>query len=254
MQFLGADAVRRRERLGTLARGDRPPERQLLLGVRPGHRGHVGGIQRLELHVVHPPVGGDDEVGHQLRRGRLHQDVRTLLAPAAARGFRDLPPHGVPGRQRHQLFARRQGQVGDLAGCGIDLVQRPFRPRIDLDRVHVAVGDRFQTGRCIRSVDPLRGVRVGRRRRVVRPGRGCHGLELTRERERGRHRDDFRVRFDDPGRRHGHRRGGAGRAAILDRRRMRTAGGNGGEQQGGNTVHHGWSPVTRSRDQWKSVM
>lgn len=60
----------------------------------------------------------------------------------AALGVADYPPGRITGGDRAcagEAFARLQRDVRDLPGRGIDLIEGPFTPGIDLDGVVVAV-------------------------------------------------------------------------------------------------------------------
>jgi hypothetical protein len=54
-----------------------------------------------------------------------------------------------------QALARLQCDVGDLAGCGIDLIERAFRPGIDLYSVVVALATWLDARRGIGALDAL---------------------------------------------------------------------------------------------------
>ena len=65
-----------------------------------------------------------------------------LVGAGAALGVADDPAHGVAGGDRagaDELLALLQGDVGDLARGGVDLIERAWRIRIDLHRVDEAV-------------------------------------------------------------------------------------------------------------------
>ena len=97
---------------------------ELVRRVGPGHRGHVGLLGGAHLQVIGAPVGGDDEVGLEIGADRLHQDVDLGALALAAGGVADDPAHGVAGRDRDQLLAGLQRDVGDLVGGGVELVER----------------------------------------------------------------------------------------------------------------------------------
>ena len=76
-----------------------------------------------------------DQVGGQVRARRLDEDVSTHLGARAAHGFPDDPADGVACRDRAragQGLAGLQGDVGDAAGRGIDLIEGMRREHIDL--------------------------------------------------------------------------------------------------------------------------
>src|SRR3546814_2835940 len=80
----------------------------------------------------------------------------ALVGPAAALGVTDDPAHGIARGHRHQLFARLQGDVGDAARAGVDLVQRAVAVRPDLHRIDEAVLGRLDARRLIRRCDITR--------------------------------------------------------------------------------------------------
>src|SRR3546814_19028843 len=70
------------------------------------------------------PVGIDDQVRAQAGTRGLDQHVQALADTAAALGVADDPTHRIACRHRNQRLARLQGDTGDAAGTGIDLVPR----------------------------------------------------------------------------------------------------------------------------------
>ena len=81
----------------------------------------------------------------------------ALGRPGAALGVADHPAHGVAGGDRtraDQLLARRQRDVGDLAGRGIDLIERAIGVGIDLHGVDVARARGLHARRAIGLLHP----------------------------------------------------------------------------------------------------
>ena len=79
----------------------------------------------------------------------------------AAFGVADNPAYGVAGRDgagADELLAVLERDVGDLAGCRIDLIECTARERIDLHGVNEAVPDRFYPRRGIGLIDADGGV------------------------------------------------------------------------------------------------
>ena len=150
--------------------------------------------------MIGAPVGIDQEVGVEVRPCRLDEDVDARRCRHAAVGLADDPAHRVAGRDRpgaDQLLARLQGDVGDLAGRGIDLVERALGVGIDLDRIQVVGPHRLHASGAVGFRDAQ--TRVGRLRRrmpaVPQP------LQLAGQRQRLRDLNDlhglWRVRFED---------------------------------------------------------
>jgi hypothetical protein len=86
-------------------------------------------------------------------------DPARRTAPAL--GIANDPAGGVARRDRSragQAFARLQRDIGDLSWCGIDLIERAFRPGIDLDGVIVALAARLDAGGGIGVLDAPAGV------------------------------------------------------------------------------------------------
>ena len=113
-----------------------------------------------------------------------------LAAPGAALGVADDPAHGVAGGDgagADELLARLERDVGDLAGRGIDLIERAVGEGIDLDGVEIAGAGRLHARRAIRLVDAR--VRIGCLGRCGPSG--WKRLELARQRQRLRQLDDL---------------------------------------------------------------
>ena len=124
----------------------------------------------------------------------------ALGGASSALRVSDDPAHGVAGRdgpRARELFAGFQGDVGDLARSGVDLIERAVRVRIDLDRIDIARPGRLDARRAIGLVDA--GVWVGRL--GVRSPCTGERLELARQGEQLRQFDDLhrlgRVRLQD---------------------------------------------------------
>ena len=54
--------------------------------------------RRAQLEMIGAPVGGDDEVGREVRPGRLDEHMDAAGRAGAALGVADDPAHGVAGR------------------------------------------------------------------------------------------------------------------------------------------------------------
>jgi len=134
--------------------------------------------------MIGAQVGVDDEIGHQLRPGRLDQDMHLLRRARAAQRVADDPAHGVAGSDRSgadELLAGLERDVGDLAHGGIDLIERPLRERIDLHRIDEAVAHGLDARGGIGLVHASGG--IGRLRRL--PG-AFDRLHLAGQRQRPR--------------------------------------------------------------------
>ena len=113
-----------------------------------------------------------------------------LVGAGAALGVADDPAHGVAGGDRagaDELLAGFERDVGDLAGRGIDLIERAVGEGIDLDGVEIAGAGRLHAGRAIGLIDAR--VWIGRLRR--RGLRARDRLELARQRQKLRQLDDL---------------------------------------------------------------
>ena len=89
-----------------------------------------------------------------------------LVGARAALGVADDPAHGVAGGDgagADELLAGFERDVGDLAGRGIDLIERAVGEGIDLDRVDVAGARRLHARGAIGLLDAR--ARIGRFRR-----------------------------------------------------------------------------------------
>jgi hypothetical protein len=84
------------------------------------------------------------------------------------------------------LFAFLQGNVGHLPRRGVDLIERPWRKRIDLNGIDVAVAGRLHAGSGVGLLDALAGI-AGFRLRLG----SMQWLELSRQRQQLWHFDDF---------------------------------------------------------------
>ena len=115
---------------------------ELVFGILPRDRGHVGRLGRAQLEQIGAAIGVDDEVGHEIRPRRLHQDVDALGGPCPALRIADDPAHRVAGGDRagaHELLALLQLDVGDLARRRVGLIERARRIGIDLNGVDEAI-------------------------------------------------------------------------------------------------------------------
>ena len=110
----------------------------------------------------------------------------AVLALAAG-GVADHPAHGVAGRDRDQLLAGLERDVGDLVGGGVELVERALGVGIDLDGVDVAVLGRLDLGERVGLGDALLGLLVVLGLVLLLRD----GLQLSRQRQRLRHLDDL---------------------------------------------------------------
>ena len=136
----------------------------------------------MQLEVIGPAIGVDDEIGDEIGARRLDQNVDALRRAGAALGVADDPAHRVAGGDgagADELLARLERDVGDLARRGIDLIERAIGEGIDLDGVEIARPRRLNARRAIGLIDAR--VRIGgfgRRLRVARKR-----LELARQRQ-----------------------------------------------------------------------
>ena len=136
---------------------------ELVFRILPGDRGHIGLLGRAQLEEIGAPVGVDDEVGGDVRPGRLHEDVDLPRGARAALGVADDPAHRVArgdGARAHELLALLQRDVGDFARRGVDLIERAGRERINLDGVDEAVSHRLHARGGVGLIDAHR--RIGR--------------------------------------------------------------------------------------------
>ena len=77
--------------------------------------------------MIGAPVGVDDEIGDEIRPGRLDQYVHLFGRSGSALGVANHPSHGVAGGdwpRADKLLSGFKRDVGDLARRGIDLVER----------------------------------------------------------------------------------------------------------------------------------
>ena len=98
----------------------------------------------------------------QIGPRRLDQDVDLLGRARAALGVADDPAHGVAGGDgagADELLAVLQRDVGDLAGRGIDLIERAGGEGIDLHGVDEAVAHRLHARGGIGLIDAHRSDR-----------------------------------------------------------------------------------------------
>src|SRR6185437_12539665 len=129
---------------------------ELVLRVSPGDRGHIGLLVRMQLEVIGPAVGIDDEIGDEIGPRRLDEDVDALHRASAALGGGNDIEHQVArgdGPGTDELLARLKCDVSDLAWRGIDLVERAIGEGINLDGVEVSRPRRLNTRRAIRLID-----------------------------------------------------------------------------------------------------
>jgi hypothetical protein len=198
---------------------------ELVLRILPGDRGHIGFLRRSELEQIGPPVGVDDEIGHELRPRGLGENVYFPRRSRAAFRIADDPAHGVAGGDRagaDELLAFLERDIRDLAGRGIDLVEGAFGKGINLHGIDVAVTGRLHACGFIGRGDPDRGIFRFRHRFS-----GRQGFQLAGQGQGRAERHDF-----DRPRRIGVENGGRRIAIIVDRRRLE--GRTGGERSGGD--------------------
>ena len=138
---------------------------ELILRILPRDRRHIGALGRAQLHVIGAQIGVDDEVGHQVGAGRLHQDVDLLRRARAALRVADDPADRVASGDRagaDELLAGLKRDVGDLTDGGVDLIERAAGVGIDLHGVDEAVADRLHARGGVGLIDA--GRRIGRLR------------------------------------------------------------------------------------------
>src|SRR3546814_17030849 len=90
-------------------------------------------------------------------------DARGI--PGTAGGVADDPAGRVAGRDRtcaRQLLARFERDVCDLAGRGIDLIERSLAVGIDLEGIVVALASRLEPRRRVGILPPGRRQPRGR--------------------------------------------------------------------------------------------
>jgi hypothetical protein len=139
--------------------------------------------------MIGAPVGVDDQIGGQVKPCRFDEDMHPRRRSATANGIADDPADGVTRRDRprpDELFPFLQGDVRNLAGRGIDLIQRAIGPRILLDGVEEAVAYWLHAGCGVRCANAL--ARIGWLRRA---GRIRHRLQLAWKRQWHRDRQNF---------------------------------------------------------------
>ena len=142
--------------------------------------------------MIGAAIGGDDEVRLEVGADRLHQDVDLRVLALAAGGVADHPAHRVAGRDRDELLAWLQRDVGDLVDGGVELVEGALGVGIDLDGIDVAVLDRLDAGRGVGADDAILG-RLARQLWLLRFLRDR--LQLAWQRQRLRHLDVFDPRL-----------------------------------------------------------
>ena len=177
------------------------------------HKTEMGGV-RLDLRdgesVRRAATAIFEEVGHRAPDARV---IGLTVQPyVRQRGQRELylgiandPASGVSRRDRSragQAFARLQRNGRDLPDCGIDLIERAFRPRVDLDGVVIALAARLHAGGGIGVLDAA--------------GRGARGLAAACDRPGRRDQHRLRPLVDDGGG-NGRQRRHAGVVAELRR-------------------------------------
>src|SRR5262249_45578779 len=149
--------------------GDRivPAQRnQLILRILPGDRGHVRFLGGTQLEMIGTPVRVDDEIGDEIRTGRLDLDMDAFRLPGPAFGVADDPAHRVAGghgSRADQLLAFLQGDIRYLSRRGIDLIQGAGGVGVNLHGVDVAVARRLYACRLIGFGD---AVQLARRSRI----------------------------------------------------------------------------------------
>jgi hypothetical protein len=102
----------------------------------------------------------------------------ALGGTEAALGVADDPAYrvsGSHGSRANKLLATFERDVGDLAGRGIDLIERAFGEGIDLYRVEIVGTARLHPRRVIRLLHPCARIGCLRRRSLI----GLKRLELA---------------------------------------------------------------------------
>jgi len=116
----------------------------------------------MQLEVIGPPIGVDDQIGDEIGPCRLDENVDALGRAGSALRIANDPADGIARRDgagADELLARLERDVGDLAGRGVDLIEGAVRERIDLNGVEITGPRRLDSGGAIRLVDA--GVRIG---------------------------------------------------------------------------------------------
>src|SRR6185312_7932926 len=105
---------------------------ELVFRIGPGDRRHVGLFVGMQLQVIGPPISVYDQIGDEIGARRLDENMNALCCAGAALRIANDPAHGVASRDgsgANKLLARLEGDVGDLAGRGVDLVERAVGER-----------------------------------------------------------------------------------------------------------------------------
>ena len=147
--------------------------------------------------MIGAPVGIDDEVGGDVAARGLDEDMDALGAARPAGGVADDPARGVACCDRAgtgQSLTWFERDIGDLPGCGIDLIKRALAPRKHLHRIVIALLSGLDPGggiggddarfRCVRFRIATAGGSPGRGR-VDRAGRPFGQGRCRRHRKRG---------------------------------------------------------------------
>jgi hypothetical protein len=128
--------------------------------------------------MIRAPVGVDDEIGDEIRTGRLDLDVDAFRLPGPAFRIADDPAHRVAGGhgpRPNKLLAFLQGDICYLSWRRIDLVQGAGRVRVNLHGVDVAVACRLYACGLVSVGDA-----IGRILRLRTQGSSArHSLELA---------------------------------------------------------------------------
>ena len=109
-----------------------------------------------QLDEIGAPVSVDDEVGFDRRPGRLDHDMDAARIATAALGIADDPTHRVAGCDRtraRELLALLEGNVGDLPGSSVDLVERSGAIGEYLLGVEIPIAPRLDTCGIVRGLD-----------------------------------------------------------------------------------------------------
>ena len=70
---------------------------QPVLRIGPGDGRHVSVRRALQLQMIGAPIRGDDEIGLEVGRNRLDQDMHLLTFRRSAGRIADDPAHGIAG-------------------------------------------------------------------------------------------------------------------------------------------------------------